>query len=490
MTSLTVTPPARGPLLGHLSLHAVATRDVLAVLGLVSTALAVWLATRGWTVDQRLVLIALATATVAWVGTRIDDTVVALGAVIGLALTGALPSNVLFGALGNPTIWLLVGSCMLAVGLTASGLTHRVAHALVGRAGSVRGLWHRTALALFVTTFAIPATSGRAAVAMPIFRTLAAALPRPHQVALSLLFPAVILLSAFASILGAGAHLVAANLIETATGTHVSFTWWLLLGLPVALVSTVATTEIILTVHLRRAHRRVPVEQVAAAMRATRPADNQRLSRHEGRALAALALVISLWLSESLHGLDPALVAMLGGLLAVLPGLGTTTPEAAFAGVPWSLLVFVAATLALGTALVESGAAGRLAAGSLVALDGAPPVVVLVVIVVVSAAAHLAVQSRTARSSVLLPIVLVVAAASGLNPVAAALASTAAAGFCLTLTSSAKPVAVFAAVDDVAAFDRRRLLGLAAITGPLLVVVVLLAAVVLWPALGVPLTTP
>jgi solute carrier family 13 (sodium-dependent dicarboxylate transporter), member 2/3/5 len=87
-------------------------------------------------------------------------------------------------------------------------------------------------------------------------------------------------------------------------------------------------------------------------------------------------------------------------------------------------------------------------------LSGGSPVVTLVAVVAVSAAAHLVVQSPSARSTVLVPMVLVTATAVGLNPVAA-LASTAAAGFCLTLTSSAKPVTMFSRVEDVAAFDRR-----------------------------------
>ncbi|MFC7430632.1 MULTISPECIES: SLC13 family permease [unclassified Agrococcus] len=456
----------------------------------VAAAVAAWHATDGWDIEQRLVLTALAGATLAWVVTRVDDTRVALVAVAVLALAGAVPPAVVGRSFVDPTIWLLVGSCALAAGVAASGLAQRAAIALVGGARSVRGLWHRTTIALVLTTFAVPATSGRAALALPVFRTIAGALPARHQRALSLLFPAVILLSAFASILGAGAHLVAASLVESATGTRISFAWWLLLGAPVALATCVVVTELVLVGWLSRADRALDVAAVAAAVRAADGTRRRTPSAPEVRALVTLVTVIALWATEAAHGIHPAIVAMVAGAITVLPIVGTTTPAHAARQVPWSLLVFLAATLALGTALVTSGAADRLAQASLGALGGAHPASVLLAIVVVSTLAHLVVQSRTARATVLLPVVLVVALGAGINPVAAALASTAAAGFCLTLTSSAKPVAMFASVAGVQSFDRASLLALAAMTAPVVVGTTLLAAAWLWPALGVPLETP
>ena len=171
MTSLAIAPAAP-----RLVVARIVRAAVVAAAGLGALA-----ATAGWALDQRLVVAGLAAATAAWIATRVDDTVVALAAAIGLAVIGAVPVDTVFGALGDPTIWLLVGSCMLAAGLTASGVAERAAIALVGRARSVRGLWHRTTIALILTTFAVPATSGRAALAMPVFRSVALALPPPHQ---------------------------------------------------------------------------------------------------------------------------------------------------------------------------------------------------------------------------------------------------------------------------------------------------------------------
>jgi solute carrier family 13 (sodium-dependent dicarboxylate transporter), member 2/3/5 len=193
------------------------------------------------------------------------------------------------------------------------------------------------------------------------------------------------------------------------------------------------------------------------------------------------------WCTEGLHGAHPALIALAGALAITSPRVGTTTMPAALRTVPWSLLVFMAATAAVGTALAASGAANWLASGLFGPVLDAPHWVFVVVVIVLSVAAHLVVQSRTARSSVLVPLVVPVAVGLGLNPAALAFASTAAAGFCHTLTSSAKPVAMFAALDGVPTYGRTDLLRLSAWLAPLTAFLVLACSLLLWPHLGLPL---
>lgn len=149
----------------------------------------------------------------------------------------------------------------------------------------------------------------------------------------------------------------------------------------------------------------------------------------ESRCALLLATVVVLWCSEPLHRVSPAVVALIGAVVAASPALGTVRLKDALRTVPWSMLLFMAATMAMGVALSDSGAAKWLVSGLPAAVS---PLVFLVAVVAVSTAAHLVLQSRSARSSVLVPLVVAAAVGAGVNPVAAALASTAAAGFCHT----------------------------------------------------------
>ncbi|MGW6793815.1 SLC13 family permease [Streptomyces chartreusis] len=437
--------------------------------------------------DARLTLAVFALATCAWIATPVDDTYIALGAGLALTVTGVISSDTLFGTLGDSTVWLLICAFVLAAAVTRTGLAGRAAAFLVGGARTVRQLVHLTTAALVVTAFAVPATSGRAALALPVFLALAKALAdrRRLVVMLALLFPTVILLSAVATLIGAGAHLITVSVLWQATGDRIGFTEWLLLGMPLAVASSHLAAEAVLLTTTRRADRegavRITAEQIQE--HSDDPVTGP-WSQAEKRCALLLGTVVVLWCSEPLHRVPPAVVALIGAVVAASPALGTVHLKDALKTVPWALLLFMAATMAMGVALADSGAAQWLVGGL---PSGVGPLLFLVVVVVISTAAHLVLQSRSARSSVLVPLVVAAAVGAGVNPVAAALASTAAAGFCHTLPASAKPVALFSDLPGTPTYTPRDLLRLSAVLAPLTAALVLLFAVAVWPLLGVPL---
>ncbi|MFE7130679.1 SLC13 family permease [Streptomyces sp. NPDC057638] len=436
--------------------------------------------------DARITLAVFTLATAAWIATPIDDTYIALGAGLALTATGVLDSEELFAPLGDDTVWLLICAFVLAAAVARTGLAGRAAAFLVGGARTVRQLVHLTTAALVVTAFAVPATSGRAALAMPVFLALAKVLADRKRlvVMLALLFPTVILLSAVATLIGAGAHLITVSVLWESVGERIGFTEWLLIGLPLAIVSSHLAAEVVLLTTTRRADRQGPVEITAEQIQehSEQPVTGP-WSAAETRCASLLATVIALWCSEPLHRVSPAVVALIGAVVVASPAIGTVRLKDALKTVPWSMLLFMAATMAMGVALADSGAAKWLVGG--VPLD-LSPWVFLGVVVLVSTAAHLVLQSRSARSSVLVPLVVAAAVGAGVNPVAAALASTAAAGFCHTLPASAKPVTLFAEIPGVPTYTPRDLLRLSVFLAPLTAALVLLFAVAVWPLLGVP----
>ncbi|MFD5571860.1 SLC13 family permease [Streptomyces cadmiisoli] len=436
--------------------------------------------------QARLTLAVFVLATCAWIGTPVDDTYIALGAGLALTVTGVISSDTLFGTLGDSTVWLLICAFVLAAAVARTGLAGRAAAFLVGGARTVRQLVHLTTAALVVTAFAVPATSGRAALALPVFLALAKALAdrRRLVVMLALLFPTVILLSAVATLIGAGAHLITVSVLWQETGERIGFTQWLLLGLPLAVASSHLAAELVLLTTTRRADRRGAVHITAEQIQEhSKSPVTGPWTPSETRCALLLGTVVLLWCSEPLHRVSPAVVALIGAVVASSPALGTVRLKDALKTVPWSLLLFMAATMAMGVALADSGAA-RWVVGGLPA--EVTPLVFLTVVVVVSTAAHLVLQSRSARSSVLVPLVVAAAVGAGVNPVAAALASTAAAGFCHTLPASAKPVTLFADIPGTPTYTPRDLLRLSAVLAPLTAALVLIFAVAVWPLLGVP----
>lgn len=443
--------------------------------------------------DGRFTLAVFALAVWAWVFTKLDDTYVALAAGTVLALAGVLAQDSLFSTLGDDTIWLLVAAFVIASGVTQSGLATRAAMWLVSSARTVRGLVHIVTAALVVTAFAIPSTSGRAALTLPVFVALAKVLSQPvHEGrhrrvvhVLALVFPTVILLSAVGSLLGAGAHLVTSRVLVAATGEGFDFAQWLILGLPLAVVSSHLASELILRLFSAGSDRKQRIQFTVSDLQAVTPTRvTGALSVQESRAAIILGSVVVLWCTQPVHHIPPAIVALLGALVTTSPKFGSVRLKKTLTQVPWSLLLFMAATLALGEALISSGAASWLANGLFAQIGDASPKVFMLAVIVLSTLSHLVIQSRSARSAVLVPIVVALAASAGISPAAAAFASTAAAGFCHTLPSSAKPVAMFSAVEDVQTYSPGDLLKLSAFLGPLMVGCVYLFSAYVWPVLG------
>lgn len=446
--------------------------------------------------DARAVLAVFVVAVWAWAFTEVDDTYVALGAACTVVLLGAVSTEGLFATLGDDTIWLLVAAFVVAAGTARSGLAMRACAWLVTGARTPRQLVHLVTAATVVTTFAVPSTSGRAALTLPVLVALATVLQHERYGgrhdrlvrALSLLLPTVILLSAVGSLLGAGAHLVTASVVQTATGAGFTFATWLVLGLPLAVVSSHLAAELVLRQQTRREDRRESLEIGWEAFEDASPTPVRGpLTLAEHRALTLLVGAVGLWCTEAVHGIHPALVALVAALVTTSPRYGSTTLGKGLKTVPWSLLLFMAATLALGDALIRTGAAQWVADALVGALDLRTAVPFVVVVVVLSTAAHLLVQSRSARSAVLVPVVVALAPTVGVSAAAVAFASTAAAGFCHTLTTSAKPVALFASVAGVPTYGPADLRRLSLVLAPLHVALVLLFTFAVWPLLGLPL---
>jgi di/tricarboxylate transporter len=171
--------------------------------------------------------------------------------------------------------------------------------------------------------------------------------------------------------------------------------------------------------------------------------------------------------------------------------------KAALKGVEWSLILFLAATLTLGHALLTSGAAEWIATQALAAVPAAvrqQPTLLLGAVVLVAMLSHLLITSRSARAAVLIPTLALPLAVQPTQAAHLILVVTIASGFCQTLMVSAKPVALYAhgtarvgddSADHAAAFGEADLLRLSLALMPVFALLVLAVVLWLWPWLGV-----
>lgn len=451
------------------------------------------LSNQGLSLEGALTLNVFILAIWAWIFSPLSDTYISLAAALALVILGAISTDQFTASLGSSAIWLLLAAVVMAQGLTASGLTRRLTAQLISRAKTPRQLAHLFNLALFLTVYLVPSPSGRAALALPIYQAMAQPLAdRPRLLkALGILAPSTILVSAVASFIGAGAHLVTAEIL-TANGLEsIGFLQWMILGSGLGLAASLLVTELVFFLFPAKdsASQQLQIQLSDLEDPSATPISGP-LSRAEVNMASILAGAIILWCTEPWHGLEPVIVALLGALAASAPQLGSVSLGPAIKKAPWPMLIFMAATLAIGTALSQSGAASWLANSLFAPVQGLGPAgaqAFIVLTIILSTLAHLVIQSRSARSAVLIPLIISAALPLGVNPVAAAFISTAAAGFCHTLTSSAKPVALFANLPGQETYTPADLLKLSAWLAPLHSALIALFAFFIWPQLGLPL---
>lgn len=426
----------------------------------------------------RWTLLVFAGAVIAWTVLDLDETPVALAGALALLAAGATTPQRFYAGLGDDFIWLLIAAFMLAAVLQAGGLAQRWALAVVATARTPAALMRRLTWFIMATALVVPSTSGRAALLLPVFLALAQALPLPrHGRALALLFPTVILLSACMSMLGAGAHLVALDFMHRLGGAAPGFLGWIWLAGPFGLVSCLLACELIqrLFLHANERHLAITLPPPAAAP----------LTRHQWGIVAITAGTLLAWATTHWHGVDAPMVAVCGALLATVKGLTGSDMKSTLKKVEWNLVVFMAAAMVMGEAMLDSGAADALA-GLLVqavAIDRLPPVAGLALASVLVLLSHLLVTSRTARAMVLIPAVALPFAAAGHNPALLVFMMAIGSGFCQTLLISAKPVAMFAG-EAGPHYTARDLAGLSLVLLPGMWLLLVLFAAVIWPLQG------
>lgn len=432
--------------------------------------------------EVRFVLVVLALAIVGWTLLRIDDTVIALAAVTALLAGGALPLAAVPKTLTNPLIGLLLGAFVISAALTRSGLAERVVIATIGNVRSVTRLFHGLALVILATTFVVPSTTGRAALFLPVFLTLAATIGDARIVrALALLIPSVVLLSACAALTGAGAHLVATEFAARSGGPALDYARWTMLGLPFAVASSFAATSMILWLFLDR-ETRLTAPELPSIPR-------HPLDRRQRAVAAIVAATLVALLGATAVGTDPAIAALAAATPLMIGPIRALTPIVALKAIEWKLMVFLIATMLMGDALISSGAARAIAADIVANVDREAlgnPVAVTTVVAAIALLAHLVVTSRTARAVVLIPVLALPLAGFGYDPTALILLVAIGTGFCQTLPVSAKAVALYAALKQPT-YAPKDLMLLSITLLPIHVVLLVVFSLVVWPLLGVPL---
>jgi di/tricarboxylate transporter len=159
---------------------------------------------------------------------------------------------------------------------------------------------------------------------------------------------------------------------------------------------------------------------------AAAPAPRLAFAANERKTLAVLGLTLALWLTDRVHGLSPAIPALIGAGLLMLPGVGVLSWKTFEQKLSWGMILSLGASLSLAAAMTRSGAAGFVSRQVIDNLGGlaSEPRLLAVGLVVAVALVHLAITSLAACIALVIPVAASMAQRASLDPIVCGLIVT------------------------------------------------------------------
>jgi anion transporter len=332
-----------------------ATTRLLFGLLCVAVPVALWFAPLG--IEPRIqgALAITSFMILAWMTNLMEYAVVGLiGCLLYWAL-GVAPPATAFGGFSSSTTWFILAALLLGVISTKSGLPQRIGNFIVTHVGfSYSRILLGLILTDFLLTFIVPTGTGR----VVIMATIAIGLIKlfgvssGSNVARGIFLIVTYTATIFDKMIIAGAAAITARgIIIEVGGVEVTWTIWFIAFLP-ASIATIAFawwyTMWMFPPEIQSLENKR--EQIHAHFR------NESQWTPDAKKAAVLLLAgVAVWMTDFIHHLDPALVALAVVLIALLPFVGVLTPDE-LKRTNMLPVIFVGTALSMSAVLAASGA--------------------------------------------------------------------------------------------------------------------------------------
>ena len=259
------------------------------------------------------------------------------------------PPETVFGGFASSAFWLVFSGFVLGVAIRKTGLADRAARALSAKLTDSWVLMVASVVLLsYALAFVMPSNMGRIALLMPIVAAMAkrAGIPDGSRawfgLALAVGFGTFQL---SATILPANVpNLVMSGAAEGSYGIHLNYLPYLLLHTPVLGILK-GVILISLICWLFPGQPQAPREEAISAP----------MSREEKRLAWLLAVVLTMWVTESWHGIGPAWTGLAAACVTLLPRIGFINGDEFSTGVNIRTCIYVAGILGLAITVTQTG---------------------------------------------------------------------------------------------------------------------------------------
>ena len=271
----------------------------------------------------------------------------------------------------------------------------------------------------------ISATTVKATILLPIFMVVAAIFGASQgnrnnfgrNLVLQNLFQINIGASAFMT--GSGANLLAVSLLMGAYSTvQMTYAKWLAAAFPLAMLLLIIGWFVgVKLIFPMKPEERKPqilggMERLREELVAMGP-----MKKEEFKAIAIFVGVLTMWVTEELHGVSAEVVVLIGAIIALMPGIGVVKWNDV--DIPWHLMLFSAGAYVIGSGLNATDLPSMMVGAGMDALGitaSTPFIVLYLLLTGLMLFSGLIFQSKNMRTLVFLPIAIGVEQQFGFPP--------------------------------------------------------------------------
>ena len=363
---------------------------------------------------------------VLWITEAVQSYLTSLMVILGVILCDVVTQKEAFAQLGHPVMWLNILSFVLASMLVKTRVAKRFALWFVLKFGkSAAGIFFSFLIINVVLSMFISATTVKATILLPIFMVVAAIFGASQgnrnnfgrNLVLQNLFQINIGASAFMT--GSGANLLAVSLLMGAYSTvQMTYAKWLAAAFPLAMLLLIIGWFVgVKLIFPMKPEERKPqilggMERLREELVAMGP-----MKKEEFKAIAIFVGVLTMWVTEELHGVSAEVVVLIGAIIALMPGIGVVKWNDV--DIPWHLMLFSAGAYVIGSGLNATDLPSMMVGAGMDALGitaSTPFIVLYLLLTGLMLFSGLIFQSKNMRTLVFLPIAIGVEQQFGFPP--------------------------------------------------------------------------
>lgn len=293
-------------------------------------------------------------AIVNWATGVLPQHITALLLFLTAVVLGIAPADVVFSGFHASATWLVFGGFIISVAAQQSGLAARIVRVLLTRLPArYMAMAGGLAAAGILLSFIMPSASGRVVLMVPLAVALAGRLGfaentrARHGLVIAAGWGTTI--PAFGILPSNVVNMAFVGASESIFGIGFSYFGYTILNFPILGVMGAAISVVLIT-FLFGAKPEMEGETEIGT----------RTSPGEQRLLAIMLIALAFWMTDSLHGISPAWVALAAALLCMTPGIGVVSTSVMTKDVNYGAWLFVAGVIGVGAIADDTGLGGAI----------------------------------------------------------------------------------------------------------------------------------